>query len=63
MKNDLLRKVAEVRKTAQIELEKLVPADRARLEKAWDLEHTYYSSALEGSKIDRSEVEELANAA
>lgn len=52
-----------MRQMAQIELDKLLPAERARLEKAWDLEHTYYSSALEGSRIDRSEVERLANAA
>lgn len=63
MRNDLLKKVAEMRQMAQIELDKLLPAERARLEKAWDLEHTYYSSALEGSRIDRSEVERLANAA
>ena len=62
MRNDLLKKVAEMRQMAQIELDKLLPAERARLEKAWDLEHTYYSSALEGSRIDRSEVERLANA-
>lgn len=63
MRNDLLKKVAETRQTAQVELDKLLPAERACLEKAWDLEHTYYSSALEGSRIDRSEVERLVNAA
>jgi hypothetical protein len=30
------------------------------LEKVWDVEHAYYSSALEGSKIDRKEFEKFA---
>ncbi len=62
MKKDLLKEVAQSRQMAQSELGKLVPAERSRLERVWDLEHTYYSSALEGSRIDRSEVERLVRA-
>lgn len=34
--------------------------DKKSLEKRWDIEHAYYSSALEGSKIDRKEFDKLA---
>ncbi|MFA6432812.1 MAG: hypothetical protein WCV82_03315 [Candidatus Paceibacterota bacterium] len=34
--------------------------DKTKLEDVWDVEHAYYSSALEGSKIDRKEFENLA---
>ncbi|MBI5078390.1 MAG: hypothetical protein HZB11_03460 [Candidatus Yonathbacteria bacterium] len=30
------------------------------LEKKWDIEHAYYSSALEGSKLDRKDFDKLA---
>lgn len=34
-------------------------SEREKLEKTWDVEHAYYSSALEGSKISRKEFEKL----
>lgn len=41
-------------------LETLTKSERTNLEDGWDVEHAYYSSALEGSKIDRKEFESLA---
>lgn len=35
-------------------------SEKNKLEKSWDVEHAYYSSSLEGSKIDRKEFEEIA---
>ena len=34
--------------------------DKNKLEDVWDVEHAYYSSALEGSNIDKKEFETLA---
>jgi len=48
-------------KNAISELSKLDPKDRSILEKEWDVEHAYYSSALEGSKLDKEEFEKLGN--
>lgn len=45
--------------TAKGHIEKLNPEQKASLEKGWDIEHAYYSSVLEGSKLDREEFEEL----
>lgn len=36
------------------------PENKGKLEEVWDVEHAYYSSALEGSNIDRKEFETLA---
>lgn len=47
-------------KTAREQILKLSPAERAKLEKGWDVEHAYYSSVLEGSDLDRKEFETLA---
>ncbi len=47
-------------KTAQKFISKLSPKQKSSLEKGWDIEHAYYSSTLEGSKLDRKEFEELA---
>mgnify|MGYP001592961276 FL=1 len=48
-------------KTAQKFISKLSPKQKSSLEKGWDIEHAYYSSTLEGSKLDRKEFEELAH--
>ncbi|MBI2049192.1 MAG: hypothetical protein HYT29_02045 [Parcubacteria group bacterium] len=32
---------------------------KTQLEKNWDVEHAYYSSVLEGSKMDRKTFEEI----
>ena len=37
----------------------LAPKQKSALEKEWDVEHAYYSSALEGSKLDKKEFEKL----
>jgi len=50
----------ESKQRAEAELAKLSKQDRATLEKSWDVEHAYYSSSLEGSKIDRKEFDKLA---
>ena len=34
-------------------------SEKKKLEKNWDIEHAYYSSSLEGSKIDKKEFEKL----
>ena len=39
------------------------PRDRAKLNRKLDIEHAYYSSALESSKLDRKEFDELAKKA
>ena len=39
------------------------PEQKKQLEKGWDVEHAYYSSALEGSKLDRKEFEKMAEKA
>ena len=45
--------------SAREKLSKLTKSQRSALEKAWDVEHAYYSSALEGSKLDKKEFEKL----
>lgn len=46
--------------SAEKQIAKLTPREKSSLEKGWDIEHAYYSSALEGSKLDRGEFEKLA---
>lgn len=46
-------------KEAKKIIAELAPKQRSALEKEWDVEHAYYSSALEGSKIDKKEFEKL----
>ncbi len=60
MTRDMLKKLTEALDGAQQDLAKLTPKERAQLEESWDVEHAYYSSALEGSDIDRKDVEKLA---
>ena len=47
-------------KAAQKYIGTLSSTQKSTLEKGWDIEHAYYSSALEGSNLDRKEFEELA---
>ena len=44
---------------ARRKLSTLTKQQKATLEKEWDVEHAYYSSALEGSKLDKKEFEKL----
>ena len=53
----------ESMKSAEKHISKLTPKEKSALEEKWDIEHAYYSSALEGSKIDRGEFEKLAKTA
>jgi len=48
------------KKVAERQISQLTPKQKSALEKSWDIEHAYYSSALEGSKLDRGEFEKLA---
>lgn len=47
-------------KNAQVYISKLDSKEKATLEKGWDVEHAYYSSSLEGSKVDRKDFEKMA---
>ncbi len=56
IKNNLLKAIKEGRKV----LSSLTSTEKQALEKKWDIEHAYYSSALEGSKIDKKDFEKMA---
>ena len=59
MKNILSQKLFTSIKEAQIKLMQLSPKEKSALEKKWDIEHAYYSSALEGSNLDKNEFEKM----
>ena len=60
MKKNVIKALLESARVATKVITSLSPKEKSKLEKAWDIEHAYYSSALEGSKIDRNEFERLA---
>jgi hypothetical protein len=60
MKNTLINKVILSGRDAQKAILRMSPQEKRKVETALDVEHAYYSSALEGSKIDRTEFEKLA---
>ena len=60
MKNTLLKQLIQVKKEGEQKLAAMDEDVRLKLEDQWDIEHAYYSSALEGSKIDRNEFDALA---
>ena len=62
MKTDktLIKQLFLSAQDAKERIKALTPAQKSQLEKAWDVEHAYYSSALEGSKLDKKEFEKLA---
>jgi hypothetical protein len=60
MKNPRIQKLFLSIKDAQAKISQLTPIQKSTLEKKWDIEHAYYSSVLEGSKLDRQEFEKLA---
>lgn len=41
-------------------LKGLSATEKHTLEKVWDVEHAYYSSTLEGSRLDRKEFDKFA---
>jgi len=59
MKNEIVKQIFCSAKIAQNELNSLTPKQKNQIEKVWDIEHAYYSSSLEGSKIDKKEFEKL----
>jgi hypothetical protein len=60
MKKDLIRQIIQTGRTATQQIAKMTPSEKKHLEESWDVEHAYYSSALEGSKLDRKEFEDIA---
>lgn len=59
MKNLLAQDLFEKMKVAKKQLSMFSPEQKKALEKSWDIEHAYYSSSLEGSKIDKKEFEQI----
>ena len=59
MKKSKMLQLSVSMKSAQRQISKLTPKEKSALEKKWDVEHAYYSSVLEGSKLDREEFEKL----
>ena len=55
MKNKAVQELFSSMKEAKKVIEGLSPKQKSALEKEWDVEHAYYSSALEGSKLDKKE--------
>ncbi len=62
MTKNLLQKAFQAAARGQAAIKELAPDERSSLEREWDLEHAYYSSVLEGSMVDRKDVEELSSA-
>lgn len=60
MKNTLINKVILLGRDAHKAIGRLNIEEKCKIETALDVEHAYYSSALEGCKIDRGEFEKLA---
>lgn len=60
MKNAKFAKLLASMRVAEEYIAKLSSTQKSTLEKGWDIEHAYYSSALEGSGLDRKEFEKLA---
>ena len=60
MKNTLINKVILSGRDAHKAIDRMSPQEKRKVETTLDVEHAYYSSALEGSKIDRTEFEKLA---
>jgi hypothetical protein len=58
-KNKLKNFISIIQK-GQKAIKDLPFSKRKALEKVWDVEHAYYSSSLEGSKIDRKQFEKFA---
>ena len=59
MKNNNIKNLIQARNAAEKKIKKLNPRQKKNLEVHLDIEHAYYSSALEGSKLDRKTFEEL----
>lgn len=60
MSGNIMKNLIYTIQSGQKAITKLSRKDKNALERKWDIEHAYYSSALEGSKIDRKEFDKLA---
>lgn len=60
MEKILFQKLIAAKNLADKKISKLDKLEIRKLEEDLDVEHAYYSSVLEGSKLDRGEFEELA---
>ena len=61
IKIGIIQQVFTSARVAQKELNELTSSQKNQIKKDWDIEHAYYSSSLEGSKVDRKEFEKLGN--
>lgn len=62
MKQSLIKQLFQSIKEGQKNLQSLTTKQKSQLEKYWDVEHAYYSSTLEGSKLDKKEFDKLSKA-
>lgn len=60
MKNTLLKQLLTAKNAGKQRLLEMDEKARLHLEDQWDIEHAYYSSVLEGSKLDRNDFDALA---
>jgi hypothetical protein len=60
MKANLIKQLYITGKAAKQKISQMTPKEKNKLEKSWDVEHAYYSSVLEGSKLDRGVFDKLA---
>lgn len=60
MVKSTLKKLLISKQAGDIKLGAMGEKDKSKLERKWDIEHAYYSSVLEGSKLDKKEFEQLA---
>lgn len=60
MMRNTLKTLAGTVQVGQKAVRGLSVQEKKTLEKKWDIEHAYYSSVLEGSKLDRKDFDKLA---
>jgi hypothetical protein len=57
--NRKINSLIQAKRVADEKISKMSPKEKEKLEIQLDVEHAYYSSALEGSRLDRKTFEEL----
>jgi hypothetical protein len=57
--NRKINSLIQAQRVADEKISKMSPKEKEKLEIQLDVEHAYYSSALEGSRLDRKTFEEL----
>lgn len=55
-----VKKLLTIKSRADVKLSAMSKTEQSTLGKKWDIEHAYYSSVLEGSRLDKNEFEKLA---